>query len=156
MHLYKDINDEIISWMKAKRDPASDPAVCETLINVFKSVKAKGESIAKDRKISEVTTDIMFEAILKEMKELKQTLSTVPEDSPLHLNASLQYKALDKYAPRKLSIERLTSEIKSDLESMTFVNFGEAMKYFREKFKFTSDGQTISNLLKDLGNFNKK
>ena len=149
MHLYEDIKAEIIGNMKEKRNNPEKAEYYNVIIAAFKSIKAKGEAIAKERKV-EVNTDIMFEALLKEQKELKQTLDTTPDSSPLHATAAIQLEAINRYAPRKLSYEKLYTEIEDIVKTQHFKNFGEAMKYCREYFKFTADGKDISTILKDL------
>ena len=149
MHLYEDIKAEIIGNLKEKRLHPEEVDYYNAIISVFKSVKAKGELIAKERKVN-VDNDIMFESIKKEIKELEQTINTTPENSKLHKTAMLQYNAIKKYAPTMISGERLKQGIEEILAQYNFDNFGQAMKFVMNEYKHNAEPKDIVQILKTL------
>lgn len=149
MSLYENIKTEIVNGMKEKRLYPEKSASYNNIIAVFKSVKSRGELIAKEEK-TEISDEIMLKALNKEVKELQQTIDSTPEVSELHQTSVAQYNAIKPYLPEKISGERLKQEIEEILVQNAFENFGQAMKYVTQVYKNTAEPKEIAQILKEL------
>ncbi|MGN0005022.1 MAG: GatB/YqeY domain-containing protein [Candidatus Gastranaerophilaceae bacterium] len=149
MSLYENIKIEIINGMKEKRLYPEKSAYYNDIIAVFKSVKSRGELIAKEQK-TEIGDEVMLKALTKEVKELQQTIASTPESSELHQTSVAQYNAIKPYLPEKISGERLKQGIEEILVQNTFENFGQAMKYVTQVYKNTAEPKEIAQILKEL------
>jgi uncharacterized protein YqeY len=152
MNLLEEFDKKIKEGMKVKAVCAlpEDAKEITSFINTYKSVKNKAILITKEEK-TEVTNEIMLKAIRKEIKELKQTLSTVPENSPLYKEALLQINTLSIYLPKEPSNEEVTRWVKAII--MTLPNgtpFGLKMKECVKQLKGKVEPAKISEILKQL------
>lgn len=149
MNLYENIKKEIINNMKEKRLSPEKSEYYNNIIAVFKSVKSRGELMAKEQK-TEISDEIMLKALNKEVKELQQTITSTPETSELHKASVSQYNAIMPYVPEKISGERLKQGIAEILVQNTFENFGQAMKNVTQVYKNTAEPKEIAQILKEL------
>ena len=120
------------------------------LKNLYKNVKTKALAIAKDEK-SEVTEDVCMQALKSELKQLEQTLASVPEDSALAAESKLNIAILQFWLPKQLTDEELEQRIKGIVMVMPEgTPFGFMMKECMKELKDVADGKRISKILKEL------
>ena len=118
--------------------------------NLWRSVKAKAQSIAKDKGV-EISDTICATAVKKELKELEQTLASVPENSLLAAETEESIKELKGYLPEQLTDEELKQRILGVVMNMPNGSpFGLKMKACIKEIGGLADGKRISEILKSL------
>lgn len=118
--------------------------------NLWKDIKAKASSIAKDNKES-VSDAICAAAVKKELKELEQTLTSVPSDSILAAETRESIEELSQYLPKQLTDEELKQRILGIVMVMPGgTPFGAKMKACIKELGEVADGKRISKILKEL------
>ena len=118
--------------------------------NLWRSIKATAANIAKEQKI-EVSDTICGRAVKIELKQLEQTLASVPEDSALAAETRESIAELNAYLPKQLTDEDLKREILGIVMAMPKeASFGLRMKECMSKLSEVADGKRISKILKSL------
>ena len=118
--------------------------------NVLKSVKNRAILMAKTAK-TEVNDAFIFQAAKKEMKQLKETLSLIPDTSDLYKTTKRQIAVIEKYVPAQLSDDELRNRIKTIIDTLPEnANFGVKMKACVAELKDVADGNKISRIVKEI------
>lgn len=118
--------------------------------NLWKSIKATAASIAKEEKV-ELSDTICGRAVKAELKQLEQTLASVPKDSVLAAETKENIAEISSYLPKQLTDEELEQRIKGIVMVMPEgTPFGFMMKKCMKELKDVADGKRISKILKEL------
>lgn len=145
----EEINSLIKNCLQIKEsylDERHEKAINE--INVLKSIKTKATALAKEQKV-EITDSIIEQAARKEVKELKQTISMSPKDSPLYNKTVTQLKMAEKFLPIELPEETMARYIKAVIMAMPQGStFGMKMKVCKEKLSDKIEVSKIAELIK--------
>lgn len=117
---------------------------------VFKSIKNTATAMAKEAK-SDITDEIVQAATKKEMKQLKETLASTPEDSQLHKDTAIQMLFIKPFIPAEMSEEELTEKIKAIIATLPAdANFGIRMKACMTELKGVADGNKVKAIVQTL------
>ena len=118
--------------------------------NLWRSIKGKVLTISKEEKV-EVSDTICGRAVKAELKQLEQTLASVPEDSILAAETKENIKELNEYLPKQLTDEELEQRIKGIVMVMPKgTPFGAMMKACISELSEVADGKRIGKILKEL------
>ena len=117
--------------------------------DALRAVKSRANLLAKDSH-SEITDDIVVTAINKELKELKQGLSSLNnhEDDPLYKTYKERVSLLEEYLPEMMSEEDLRKAIGDILNKLGDVPFGKKMQAVMGELKGKADGKLIQSIVK--------
>lgn len=129
--MFKKIQDEIKSAM---RDKDIDKK------GVLKMVSSKAQMIAKEKK-SDVTDEIVSNAIKKELKQLNQTKDSLKgyEDSDLFKSTMNKIQILSGYLPKEMNKEEVEAKVAEILSKVDYPNFGAKMKAVMAELKGKAD-----------------
>ena len=140
----KELQDAMIAAMKAKdkfRKDAISPLVS--------AVKKKGiDNGCRDN----IPDEMANEAILKEIKSVKEQIDTCPADrTELLEEYKKRYEIMSEFAPKMLSAE----EVKAILEEkfadvLATKNKGQIMKAVMGELKGKADGKVINQVVAEL------
>lgn len=133
--MFKKIQDEIKSAM---RDKDIDKK------GVLKMVSSKAQMIAKEKK-SDVTDEIVSNAIKKELKQLNQTKDSLKgyEDSDLFKSTMNKIQILSGYLPKEMNKEEVEAKVAEILSKVDYPNFGAKMKAVMAELKGKADNKVI-------------
>ena len=133
--MFKKIQNEIKSAMRNKNTDKKD---------VLKMVSSKAQMIAKEKK-SDVTDEIVLNAIKKELKQLNQTKDSLKgyEDSDLFKSTMNKIKILFNYLPEEMSKEEVENKVAEILSKGDYPNFGDKMKAVMAELKGKADNKVI-------------
>lgn len=141
---FKDLQAAMIAAMKAKDKERKES------ISVLVSAAKK---IAIDAGCREdIPEDMVNQAILKEMKSVKEQIDTCPADRvELKESYERRYAVMSEFAPKMLSAEEikeiLTSKFAGVLETK---NKGQIMKNVMPELKGKADGKLIQEVIAEL------
>ena len=141
---FKDLQAAMIAAMKAKDKERKES------ISVLVSAAKK---IAIDAGCREdIPEDMVNQAILKEMKSVKEQIDTCPADRvELKESYERRYAVMSEFAPKMLSAEDikeiLTSKFAEVLETK---NKGQIMKNVMPELKGKADGKLIQEVIAEL------
>ena len=141
---FKDLQAAMIAAMKAKDKERKES------ISVLVSAAKK---IAIDAGCREdIPENMVNQAILKEMKSVKEQIDTCPADRvELKESYERRYAVMSEFAPKMLSAEEikeiLTSKFAEVLETK---NKGQIMKNVMPELKGKADGKLIQEVIAEL------
>lgn len=139
--------DEVRSAMMAAMK-AKDKERKEALSALLSALKNK----AIDKR-SDLTEEEEGQVILKEIKQLKETMELTPEDrSDILAECQSRLAVLEEYAPKMMDTEEIkavVSEVLSTLglEAPTAKDKGKIMKELMPKVKGKADGKLVNEIV---------
>lgn len=141
---FKDLQAAMIAAMKAKDKERKES------ISVLVSAAKKMAIDAGCRE--DIPEDMVNQAILKEMKSVKEQIDTCPADRvELKESYERRYAVMSEFAPKMLSAEEikeiLTSKFAEVLETK---NKGQIMKNVMPELKGKADGKLIQEVIAEL------
>lgn len=89
-----------------------------------------------------------LDIVIAYAKKVKDSAELYPEDSTQRIEILAEYKVLEEFLPKQLTVEEVQAfidEIKASLES---VNMGGIMKELQPKIKGKFDGKLASEMVK--------
>lgn len=136
------IQNEIKEAMKTKDSDKKD---------VLKAVVDKAKLAAKEQKV-DVTNDIVIAAIQKELKQQRQTIESIKEQTehPLFKSTSYRISILESFLPKMMSREEVEQRAKEILETGEYPNFGAKMKAVMAELRGKADNNTIKSIVQTL------
>lgn len=138
------IRNDMIQAMKAKdtvkKNTLSSLLSCITNIAIAKKCK------------DNITEEIVTEAIMKEIKTIKEQIDTCPADrQTLLAEYAAGLKTLEAYAPKQLSEEEIIEILNTKFADVTATkNKGQIMKAIMPEFKGKADGKLINKIVTDI------
>lgn len=141
-----EIRSEMVSAMKAK-----DKARKDTLSALLSALKNKAIDKREDLTAEEET-----QVILKEIKQVKETLEMTPEDrTDIIEECKGRLAVLEEFAPKMMDADEIKSiinEVLSGLgiEAPTAKDKGKIMKELMPKVKGKADGKLVSELVAQM------
>ncbi|MCI8834949.1 MAG: GatB/YqeY domain-containing protein [Ruminococcus sp.] len=146
MSKIEEVRKDMVAAMKA-----GDKERKATLSALLSALKNK----AIDKR-ADLSAEEEIQVILKEIKQLKETIDTTPADRTDILDECRQrLSVLEEYAPKMMDAEEIQSVIQtvlSDLgiEAPTAKDKGRIMKELMPKVKGKADGKLVSELVGSL------
>lgn len=136
--LYETIMFNIKDAMKEKNT---------TLKDVLKQVKSKVQATAKENK-TEITDEIVIDAINKELKQLNQTLDAIKSKSESELFKSTMEKItiLKAYLPEQMSEDDIAIEIQKIISENSGIPVGKLTGIVMKTLKGKADNKTIKKV----------
>jgi uncharacterized protein YqeY len=137
------INDDMISAMKAKDKERKD-----ALSALLTALKNK----AIDKR-ADLTEEEETQVILKEIKQLKETIEMTPADrTDILTECNSRLAVLEEYAPKMMDeaeIKAVVSEVLTSLglDAPTAKEKGKIMKELMPKVKGKADGKLVSEVV---------
>ena len=138
-----EVRADMVKAMKAK-----DKDTKETLSMLLAALKNK----AIDKR-ADLTPEEETQVILKEIKQLKETLEMTPADrTDLIEEAQKRLSVLEEYAPKMMSEDEIKAVITSVLADLgidapTAKDKGKIMKELMPKVKGKADGKEVNQIL---------
>jgi uncharacterized protein YqeY len=138
----KELQDAMIAAMKAK-----DKFRKDAISALVSAVKKKGNGCRDN-----IPDEMANEAILKEIKSVKEQIDTCPADrTELLEEYKKRYEIMSEFAPKMLSAE----EVKAILEEkfadvLATKNKGQIMKAVMGELKGKADGKVINQVVAEL------
>ena len=121
--------------------------------NVLKQIKMKSDAIVKESK-SEMTDEVVQQAITKELKQLNQTFDAIKDktDSELYISTVKKIEILKAYLPKQLS----ESEIKIKVDKIKAENpdmkKGQLLGIIMRTLKGKADNKIIKEVFEESFN----
>ena len=140
----KELHTEMIAAMKAK-----DKFRKDAIATLVSAVKKKGiDAGCRD----DIPDDMANEAILKEIKSIKEQISTCPADrTELLEEYTKRYEIMSEFAPKMLSAEEVAAILQEQFaDVLATKNKGQIMKAVMGELKGKADGKVISQVVADL------
>ena len=140
----KELQTEMIAAMKAK-----DKFRKDAIATLVSAVKKKGiDAGCRD----DIPDDMANEAILKEIKSIKEQISTCPADRTKLLEEyTKRYEIMSEFAPKMLSAEEVAAILQEQFaDVLATKNKGQIMKAVMGELKGKADGKVISQVVADL------
>ena len=137
------IRGEMVTAMKAKNKERKD--ALSMLLGALKN-----KAIDKRSDLTEAEEN---EIVLKEIKQLKETIDMTPEDrTDLIEEAQKRLAVLEEYAPKMMSEDEIKAVITSVLADLgidapTAKDKGKIMKELMPKVKGKADGKEVNQIL---------
>ena len=140
--LYETIMSNIKDAMKEKNT---------TLKDVLKQVQTKAQATAKENK-TEITDEIVIDAINKELKQLNQTLDAVKSkpESDLFKSTMEKITILKTYLPEQMSEDDIAKEIRKIMIENEGTPSGKLTGIVMKTLKGKADNLTIKKVLDTL------
>ena len=141
---FKELQAAMIAAMKAK-----DKERKETISLLVSAAKA----IAIDNGCREdIPEDMVNQAILKEIKTVKEQLDSCPADrTDLKEEYERRYSVMSEFAPKMLSAEEVKDIILSKYADVVeSKNKGMIMKNIMPEFKGKADGKVVQQVVAEL------
>lgn len=137
--LYETIMSNIKDAMKEKNT---------TLKDVLKQVQTKAQATAKESK-TEITDEIVIDAINKELKQLNQTLDAVKSkpESDLFKSTMEKITILKAYLPEQLSEDEIAKEIRKIIFNNEGIPSGKLTGIVMKTLRGKADNLTIKKVL---------
>ena len=138
-----EVRADMVKAMKAK-----DKDTKETLSMLLAALKNKAIDKRED-----LTPEEETQVILKEIKQLKETLEMTPADrTDLIEEAQKRLSVLEEYAPKMMSEDEIKAVITSVLADLgidapTAKDKGKIMKELMPKVKGKADGKEVNQIL---------
>ncbi len=146
MSKIEEVRKDMVAAMKA-----GDKERKATLSALLSALKNK----AIDKR-ADLSAEEEIQVILKEIKQLKETIDTTPADrTDIFDECRQRLSVLEEYAPKMMDAEEIQSVIQtvlSDLgiEAPTAKDKGRIMKELMPKVKGKADGKLVSELVGSL------
>lgn len=122
--------------------------------DVLKMILNKAREIAKEKKVDDVTDEMVIEAAKKELKQLNQTIASLEgkEDSNLYVESKRKISIIEEgYLPKQMSEDELRVALEKFIEENNLKGLGKgAMKTIMPAFKDKADGKLINKLVTEL------
>ena len=138
-----EIRGEMVKAMKAKDKARKD--VLSLLLAEFKNVEINNRTPLTDEEGNQV--------ILKQIKQLKETLSLTPADRQDIIDeCNFSISVLEEYAPKMMDESEIKAVIEETLkelsiETPTAQDKGKIMKVLMPKVKGKADGKLVNQVL---------
>ncbi len=141
---FKDLQAAMIAAMKAKDKERKES------ISVLVSAAKKMAIDAGCRE--DIPEDMVNQAILKEMKSVKEQIDTCPaERAELKESYERRYAVMAEFAPKMLSAEEIKEILTGKYaEVLATRNKGQIMKTVMPEFKGKADGKLIQQIIAEL------
>ncbi|MGN0427449.1 MAG: GatB/YqeY domain-containing protein [Agathobacter sp.] len=141
---FKDLQAAMIAAMKAKDKERKES------ISVLVSAAKKMAIDAGCRE--DIPEDMVNQAILKEMKSVKEQIDTCPADRvELKESYERRYAVMSEFAPKMLSAEEIKEILTSKFaEVLATKNKGQIMKNVMPELKGKADGKLIQEVIAEL------
>ena len=136
--LYETIMSNIKDAMKEKNT---------TLKDVLKQVKSKVQATAKENK-TEITDEIVIDAINRELKQLNQTLDAIKSkpESELFKSTMEKITILKAYLPEQMSEDDIAIEIQKIISENSGIPVGKLTGIVMKTLKGKADNKTIKKV----------
>ena len=144
MSKIKELQDAMVSAMKAK-----DKFRKDSIAALVSAVKKVGiDNGCRE----DIPDDMANQAILKEMKSVKEQIDTCPKDRTELLDEyTKRYEIMSEFAPKLLSEDELKSIITEKFSDVIATgNKGDIMKAVMGELKGKADGKLINQVVADL------
>lgn len=140
----KNLQDAMIAAMKAK-----DKERKESISVLVSAVKKVGIDAGCREDIPE---DMVNQAILKELKSVKEQIDTCPADrTELKESYERRYTVMEEFAPKMLSAEEVKSIMNEKFADVIATkNKGQIMKTVMPEFKGKADGKVVQQVVAEL------
>ena len=141
-----EIRSEMVVAMKAKDKERKD--VLSLLLGELKNVEINNRTPLTDEEGNQV--------ILKQIKQLKETLSLTPADRTDIINeCNFSIKVLQEYAPQMMNETEIKKVIEETLTELSIAvatgkDKGAIMKVLMPKVKGKADGQLVNQVLASM------
>lgn len=142
----KDLQDAMIAAMKAK-----DKFRKDSIAILVSAAKKKGIDAGCREDIPE---DMVNEAVLKEIKSVKEQMDTCPADrTELLEEYTKRYEIMSEFAPKMLSAEEVKAVLTEKFADVIATkNKGQIMKAVMGELKGKADGKIINQVVADMTN----
>lgn len=142
----KELQQAMIAAMKAKDKERKD-----AISSLYGAAKQLG--IDKGCR-EEIPEDLVNQAILGELKAVKEQIETCPKDRTELLEGfKFKLKVFEEFAPKMLSAEEIESIIKEKFSDLLLDgNKGNIMKAVMGELKGKADGKLINQIVSKLTN----
>ncbi len=146
MSMIDEVRSAMVAAMKAK-----DKERKESLSFLLSSLKNK----AIDKR-ADLTTEEEAQVVLKEIKQVKETLSLTPEDrTDIIAECEHRLAVLDEYAPKMMGEDEIRSIVKDVLAELgitepTGKDKGRIMKELMPKVKGKADGKQVNEIVASM------
>jgi len=139
-----DLQKAMIAAMKAKDKPRKDSI--SALVSAVK--KAGIDAGCRD----DIPEDMVNQVILKELKTVKEQITTCPADrTELLREYKARYEVMSEFAPKLLSTEEVKELLSVKFsEVLATKNKGMIMKTVMAELKGKADGKVISQAVAEL------
>ena len=140
----KELQSAMVAAMKA-RDKFRKDAIAD----LVSAVKKKGiDAGCRD----DIPDEMANEAILKEVKTVKEQIDTCPADSADLLEEyKKRYEIMSEFAPKMLSKEEITAILQDKFaDVLATKNKGQIMKAVMGELKGKADGKLINQVVAEL------
>ncbi len=140
----KELQDAMIAAMKAK-----DKFRKDAIASLVSAVKKAGIDNGCRESVPDEMAD---QAILKELKAVKEQIDTCPADRPELLEEyRKRYEIMSEFAPKLLSAEEIREIVSSKFADLLAAgNKGQVMKAVMAELKGKADGKVISQTVAEL------
>ena len=140
----KELQDAMIAAMKAK-----DKFRKDAISDLVSAVKKKGIDAGCREDIPD---DMANEAILKEIKTVKEQIDTCPAElAELLEEYRKRYEIMNEFAPKMLSADEVASILKEKFaDVLATKNKGQIMKAVMSELKGKADGKVINQVVAEL------
>ena len=138
-----EVRAEMIAAMKAGDKPKKD-----ALSALLAALKNKAIDTRQD-----LTQEEEDKVVIKEIKQLKETLDLAPEDrTDIKDECNLRISVLEKFAPKMLNeeeIQKIIQEVlnKLGIEAPDLKDKGKIIKEVMEQVKGRVDGKTLNDII---------
>lgn len=141
---FKELQDAMIAAMKARDKERKDS------ISVLVSAAKKVAIDAGCRE--DIPEDMVNQAILKELKSVKEQIDTCPADRvELKESYERRYAVMEEFAPKMLSAEEVKNIITTKFaDAVATGNKGQIMKAVMPEFKGKADGKVVQQVVAEL------
>lgn len=140
----KELQSAMVAAMKA-RDKFRKDAIAD----LVSAVKKKGiDAGCRD----DIPDEMANEAILKEVKTVKEQIDTCPADrADLLEEYKKRYEIMNEFAPKMLSKEEITAILQDKFaDVLATKNKGQIMKAVMGELKGKADGKLINQVVAEL------
>ena len=140
----KELHSALVAAMKA-RDKFRKDAIAD----LVSAVKKKGiDAGCRD----DIPDEMANEAILKEVKTVKEQIDTCPADrADLLEEYKKRYEIMSEFAPKMLSKEEITAILQDKFaDVLATKNKGQIMKAVMGELKGKADGKLINQVVAEL------
>lgn len=140
----KELQDAMIAAMKAK-----DKFRKDAIADLVSAVKKKGIDAGCRENIPD---DMAIEAILKEIKTVKEQIDTCPADrTELLADYKKKYEIMSEFAPKMLSADEVAAILNEKFaDVLATKNKGQIMKAVMGELKGKADGKIINQVVAEL------
>lgn len=141
---FKDLQAAMIAAMKAKDKERKDS------ISILVSAAKKAAIDAGCRE--DIPEDMVNQAILKELKSVKEQIETCPTDRTELLESYRRRQAvMEEFAPKMLSAEEVKELITSKFpDAVASGNKGQIMKVVMPELKGKAEGKVVQQVVAEL------